>query len=116
VSKKSSQTGGSSGAGSRPLGSGFLDEKTMTRLLDAFAEELPARVLKINSALQASDLEALKHFSHQLKGAAAIYGFAQISRASDRVYQLAAGCACGEELPAAVDELARLCQGACERA
>ena len=88
----------------------------MTRLLDAFAEELPARALKINNALQTSDLEALKHFSHQLKGAAAIYGFAQISQASDRVYQLAGGGAGGEKLQAAVDELVRLCQGVCERA
>jgi len=116
VSKRSPETGGSSGAGSRPLGNGLLDEKTMARLLEDFVRELPGRASKISGALQASDLEAMKHFSHQLKGAAAIYGFAQISRASDRVYQLAAGGAGGEELPAAVDELVRRCQGACEQA
>lgn len=97
---------------SQPLGSGILDTVTMAELLDAFTKELSHRAEKITDALQLGDFDALKHFSHQLNGAAGIYGFPQIARAASRVHQCVEDGSDAEQLQSAVDELVDLCKRA----
>ncbi len=97
---------------SQPLGSGILGDGTMSELLDAFIKELSHRAGKITDALQSGDFEALKHFSHQLKGAAGVYGFSQIAQAANRVYQCVEDDSDAGQLQSAVDELVELCERA----
>ena len=97
---------------SHPLGSKTLDDDTMAELIKTFVEELPHRAEKITDALQSEDFEALKHSSHQLKGAAGIYGFLQIARAANRVYQCAEDGGDAGQLQSAVEELVKLCERA----
>ena len=89
----------------QPLGSKTLDDDTMAELIKTFVEELPHRAKKITDALQSRDFEALKHFSHQLKGAAGVYGFSQIAQAANRVYQCVEDGGDAGQLQSAVDEL-----------
>ncbi len=100
------------GDGSKPLGNGFINDDTMADLLDAFAAELPDRATRIENALRDGDFRHLDHFSHQLKGAAAVYGFDRIAMAADRVHKLAGSSSDHEQLPAAVDKLVDLCRRA----
>ncbi len=95
---------------SQPLGSETLDDGTMSELLDAFIKELSHRAGKITDARQSGDFEALKHFSHQLKGAAGVYGFPQIAQAANRVYQCVEDGSDAGQLQSAVDELVKLCE------
>ena len=112
----SSDERGPDSADGQPLGKGFLDENTLKELVDAFLAEVPARVDKIKGAHRAGDRTQLEHFSHQLKGAAGLYGFVQIAKAADRVHQLVEQNQEGPEIQTAVEELVRVCQAECDRA
>ncbi|MEM9295699.1 MAG: Hpt domain-containing protein [Planctomycetota bacterium] len=51
-------------------------------LVEMFVEDVPERIEQIESAVQAGDREALARFGHQLKGAAAGFGFPKITEAA----------------------------------
>ena len=71
----------------RPLGQGILDQRTMQSLLGEFLAELPRRADQIVTAMQEEDRPKLAHLAHQLKGAAALYGFSAVSAAAAAVHR-----------------------------
>lgn len=60
----------------------------MVELVEFFIDEMDDRVDSINSAAQQNDLGRLRTVAHQLKGAAAGYGFAPISACAGELEQL----------------------------
>jgi PAS domain S-box-containing protein len=87
----------------------------LAELFRAFTEDLPRRAELIRTALETSDFVDVRHHAHQLKGAAAMYGFPVISRLAARILQKAAEQAPADELRATVAELTALCQQAAAR-
>jgi len=75
------------------------NEKIATELLIKFRDSLPARILKLETALSAGNLDAAKSTSHQLKGAAATMGAAPLSHICEQI-ELAASAGDTELLPA----------------
>jgi len=109
-SDNSEPGGGASGTASGLMASRYLSDAEKASLLEAFVGELPQRVAKIQSALQAEDLPLLEDLSHQLKGTAAIYGLEQVSDTARVVNQHASERAEPGQLLAAVTELVEICQ------
>lgn len=73
---------------SQPIHSIYENDPEMAEILDMFISELPARAASLNGYFHANDERNLRTLSHQLKGAGAGYGFAQISSAAANVEQL----------------------------
>lgn len=71
-----------------PLYSEFAGDPDMRELLEMFVSELPGRVAAIEQAVRASDKEAVKRLSHQLKGAGGGYGFMPITDVAAQVEQM----------------------------
>jgi len=107
--------GGASDTASGLMASRYLSDAEKTSLLEAFVGELPQRIAKIQSALQAEDLPLLEDLSHQLKGTAAIYGLEQVSDTARVVNQHASERAEPGQLLAAVTELVEICQSTIAR-
>jgi PAS domain S-box-containing protein len=87
----------------------------LAELFRAFTAELPERADRIRAALETPDFVDVRHHAHQLKGAAAMYGFTAISRLAARIVQKAVEQAPADELRATVAELTALCQQAAAR-
>jgi PAS domain S-box-containing protein len=98
------------GAAARPLGEGFIDQDTLDALVRQFAAELPQRAEQIVAAMQERDADRLAHLAHQLKGAAAVYGFPTIAAAADEVCRGVRQGANWPRLHRAVAELADRCR------
>ncbi|MEM7682209.1 MAG: Hpt domain-containing protein [Planctomycetota bacterium] len=60
-------------------------------LAEMFAEAVPERIEQIEAAVQQGDLAELGRLGHQLKGAAAGYGFPKITEAAAVVETMARG-------------------------
>jgi len=95
-----------------PLISSKADHPVLRNLLRDFVEELPGRADKIENALQTGDLDSVGDLTHQLKGAAAIYGFEPIADSSCRINERAARGDDPQKILAAVTELGTLCRRA----
>jgi len=94
------------------LKSGVLDPAVVAKLMRQFLEELPGRAERIGKACVDKDRTQLMHLTHQLKGAAGIYGLNQISETARLVHQLVQEDVALEELQATVSELVDLCKQA----
>ncbi len=70
---------------SAPVISDFASDPEMHGLVETFASELPARGRAMSKALSSADVGAIRWLAHQLKGACAGYGFAQIGEVAERV-------------------------------
>jgi HPt (histidine-containing phosphotransfer) domain-containing protein len=68
-----------------PIRSSFSDDPEMRELVDYFLGDLTRRVESLRSALDADDALVLRRLAHQLAGAAAGYGFAEIGDAAHEV-------------------------------
>lgn len=74
-----------------PIRSSFSDDPEMRELVDYFLADLTRRVESLRSALDAEDALVLRRLAHQLAGAAAGYGFAEIGDAAREVDEAARG-------------------------
>ena len=104
---------GTHNAGDGPVGlleGGPLSAATVARLIAEFAQELPDRARAIEDALRRRDVHRLTELTHQLKGSAALYGFAQVAKMAHGIHQGATAEADLEPLQAAVSDLVRLCE------
>lgn len=98
-----------------PLKSTLADDPDMAELVEFFVAEIGDRVQTISTAAQENNLNQLRTVAHQLKGAAAGYGFGPISESAGTLEQAidAAGPAAhAENLRSQVDELIDLCRRA----
>ncbi len=94
------------------LKSGVLDPAVADKLMQQFREELPGRAELIGKAFDDKDRTQLMHLTHQLKGAAGIYGLNQIFETARLVHQLAQEDIALEELQATISELVNMCKQA----
>ncbi len=69
----------------QPLRSTLAGDPDYAELIEMFVTELPDRVSAIEAAVSSSDSRRLRTIAHQLKGAAAGYGFEPIGDAAARV-------------------------------
>lgn len=70
-----------------PLKSEFAGDGDMVELIQQFLDELPARMTSLRIALETEDEERLRRVAHQLKGAAAGYGFPTITESASIIEQ-----------------------------
>lgn len=66
----------------RPLISELSNDAEMAELIEYFVGEMQNRIEVINQAWQSDNRALLQRLAHQLKGAAAGYGFPQITDAA----------------------------------
>ncbi len=98
-----------------PPKSTFADDPEMRELVDTFVGELPARIDALRQALVSRDASKVRLMAHQLKGAAAGYGFPSIGRAAACIDEVLRGQAKPEMLDtvkASMEELLSLCDRA----
>jgi signal transduction histidine kinase/CheY-like chemotaxis protein/HPt (histidine-containing phosphotransfer) domain-containing protein len=93
-----------------PLYSEYSNEPEMHELIARFVGGLPAQVAKIEAAHARGDVDEVRRFAHQLKGAAGGYGFAPITECAARLEQAARSRS--SALPARVVTLVAICRRA----
>lgn len=75
-----------------PLRSELASDPDMAELIQMFLSELPERLAAFETAVSAGEVDTLKRLAHQLRGAAAGYGYSSIGTAAgaieDRIRQL----------------------------
>jgi CheY-like chemotaxis protein/HPt (histidine-containing phosphotransfer) domain-containing protein len=95
-----------------PLFSLFADDPEMAPLVEKFISNLPERIRELDEARARHDHEALSRIAHQLKGAAAGYGFSEITTSAA---QLEDRLRHGADAAGPADELIALCRRAAWR-
>jgi HPt (histidine-containing phosphotransfer) domain-containing protein len=60
----------------------FADDPDMREIVRVFVGDMPAKVREVRACWERGDLDRLMRLAHQLKGAAAGYGFPNISDAA----------------------------------
>lgn len=65
-----------------PIISEFADDPDMTELVELFVDRLGATMGEMRAALSAGEFDEVQRLAHQLKGAAAGYGFPGLGEAA----------------------------------
>lgn len=73
--------------GTHSIRSEFADDPDMAGIVRLFVAELPQRIAAMESAFASGQLEQLRMFAHQMKGAAGGYGFPKLGEAASLVDQ-----------------------------
>lgn len=71
-----------------PLHSTLANDPDMVELLQFFVDEIDHRIETIRAASRSDDIRRLRTVAHQLKGAAAGYGFEPISKTAAELERL----------------------------
>lgn len=97
-----------------PLRSTLSGDPDMAELITFFVDEMGERVGTIQAAADGNDIGQLRVFAHQIKGAAAGYGFEPISaKAAELEDRIAASDpATVDDVRRQIDELIDLCRRA----
>ena len=96
-----------------PLVSTLASDPDMVELVEFFVEEIGDRINTIQSTSQDNDIAGLRTVAHQLKGAAAGYGFEPISQTAselERLIDVTEATELTQALHEQVDELVDLCR------
>lgn len=70
-----------------PLMSEFAQDGDMIEIIQRFLDELPSRMSSIHMAMETEDEDRLRRMAHQLKSAAAGYGFPSITESAAMIEQ-----------------------------
>jgi histidine phosphotransfer protein HptB len=76
-----------------PIRSTYADDGDFFELLELFAESLPEKRLTVRELQNKGEIDELRVWAHQLKGASGGYGFLGLSEAAAELEQ---GCQAGE--------------------
>lgn len=87
----------------------FAGDPEFRLLLDMFVDELGGRVLSIESAWRARQIEQLTTLVHQLKGAGGGYGFPQMTESAQALEQAVADRQGDEEIEQLLTALTHVC-------
>jgi len=79
----------------------------VAEMVDHFGQDMPDRIQRMRSLLQAGDLEQLSRLAHDLKSNSATLGIPAISALGARIEQ-SAESGSGEDVISALDEIERL--------
>jgi HPt (histidine-containing phosphotransfer) domain-containing protein len=72
----------------KPVFSEFANDPDMCELVETFADEMPEKISRFESAIADQKLDELRRLAHQLKGAAGGYGFGVVGEAAGRLEEL----------------------------
>ncbi len=86
--------------------SSFADDPDMSELIELFVEDIPDKLERLRTAMEQEDLEALRSFAHQLKGAAGGYGFEQLTPLAHQLELTAASATQISAVRGGVEEIA----------
>lgn len=64
----------------QPIRSSLANDPDMAEILALFIGDAPEKIERLRRALRSHDNEEIRTFAHQLKGAAAGYGFEELSK------------------------------------
>lgn len=92
-----------------PLFSTFYNDPSMVEIVDAFVQELPAKIRAIEAALTKEDTKALESYVRTLKGEGTGYGFEIISETAARVEKALLGGTPLAEIKRDLQGLMKLC-------
>lgn len=92
-----------------PIQSEFASDTEMRELIQMFVEEMPARIAELEQAWGELNMDELKRFAHQLKGAAPGYGFVTMGRAAAGVESAVSTNQDLSRIRQELDELVSLC-------
>ncbi len=67
---------------SKPLRSAYVDDPEMVEIVEAFVNEMPARLAALEDAWTQQHLDDLRRMAHQLKGSSGGYGFQPVGSAA----------------------------------
>lgn len=98
-----------------PLVSTLASDPDMTELVQFFVDEIDERITTIQTTARGNDIAGLRTIAHQLKGAAAGYGFEPISQTAgelERLIDVTEPPEVTQAIKEQVDELIGLCQRA----
>jgi HPt (histidine-containing phosphotransfer) domain-containing protein len=90
--------------------SSLASDPVLGEMVAQFVAELPSRVAWLQRHLDAGDWEAFRRAAHQLKGAAASYGFDGLAPHALRLETLVSKGRTSEEITAAFQELVARCR------
>lgn len=99
-----------------PLRSEFANDPDMAEIVEMFVDEMPQRTQQLTTLWTNQQMEDLKRFAHQIKGASGGYGFPVVGAAAAKVEaSLNALCEGSanvtlQDLRKQVEELINLCQ------
>ncbi|HYE02808.1 MAG TPA: Hpt domain-containing protein [Phycisphaerales bacterium] len=102
----------------RPAGalhSQFASDPEMAEVVRLFVGDMPSKLAQLRSLWDRHDIDTLRRLSHQLKGAAAGFGYPSLSQAAGRLecelIALSEGSSpvCAQHLRGQFEELIRLC-------
>jgi signal transduction histidine kinase/CheY-like chemotaxis protein/HPt (histidine-containing phosphotransfer) domain-containing protein len=96
-------------ASMRPLVSDYAGDPDMAELVERFARTLPERVADLVNARESADSETLARVAHQLKGAAAGYGFAPITASAAELERALKSGEDRHDVERRLETLVRLC-------
>ncbi|MBL8759383.1 MAG: Hpt domain-containing protein [Phycisphaerae bacterium] len=68
-----------------PLRSTYADDPDMREIVEAFVEEMPAKVADLEAAWISQQVDDVRRLAHQLKGSGGGYGFQSVSEAAAHV-------------------------------
>jgi HPt (histidine-containing phosphotransfer) domain-containing protein len=95
----------------KPLYSSLQNDPEMTELIEFFLGELDQRIAALTAAFNNADREELRAMAHQLKGAAAGYGYPTITDAARELeHSIDEHEADLSELAEQVEALVQLCR------
>lgn len=90
----------------------FAEDPDLKELVELFVSELPERVARLRTGLEANALEQVQRIAHQLKGASGGYGFPMIGDSASRVEAAVQTGAAIEQIRHCVNDLTELCRRA----
>jgi HPt (histidine-containing phosphotransfer) domain-containing protein len=90
--------------------SSLASDPELGELIAQFVAEMPSRVAWLQRHFDAADWESLRRAAHQMKGAAASYGFEQLAPYAQRLEKLLTAGAARVDITAALVELVVHCR------
>ncbi len=96
--------------GNEYLYSSLAGDPDLGEIVDLFVDEMPDRIDHLSHCLASGDLEQLRRYAHQMKGACGSYGFHQLTAPAARLENAAREQQEELAIREAVDELIQLCQ------
>ena len=89
-----------------------LKDADLQELVEYFVGELPGRIASFEEAARLQELSTLEGLAHQMKGAAAGYGFPAITDAAEVLEMDIKSCSCVDKINGDLDVLINLCRRA----
>ena len=90
--------------------SALADDPDLYEIVKMFVDEMPSRVEQLVSEFQSKNWHGLKQTTHQLKGAAGSYGFAEVTPAAGKLEQNLKQESSEAEIQQSLEELVAICQ------